>query len=287
MQALVRKERSDEPQEKMTLRKKDGVEYLTFPALDLYDDLINAFSTRTGGVSEGVYSTLNFSYTRGDNALDVTENYRRMARAIGVDMDRMAATWQTHTTNVRVITEDDCGKGVLRERDYRDVDGLITNIPGITLVAFFADCVPLYFFDPVHKAIGLSHSGWRGTVARMGQVTLEKMKSEYGTRPDDVTVCIGPSICRDCYEVGEDVIDMFRQSFSPDELRLMYDEKADGKYQLDLWQANRTVLEDAGVSPSSIHVTDICTRCNPELIFSHRFQGDKRGNSAAFLCLKA
>ena len=129
---------------------------------------------------------MNFSFTRGDDRDDVLENYRRMAAALGVDRERMVLTWQTHTTNVRRVTEEDEGKGIVRDRDYRDVDGLITDIPGITLVTFFADCVPLYFLDPVHKAIGLSHSGWRGTVKRMGQVTVDAMKEAFGTRPEDI-----------------------------------------------------------------------------------------------------
>ena len=124
---------------------------------------------------------MNFSYSRGDDPDHVLENFTRMAAALGVERDRMVASYQTHTTNVRRVTEEDLGKGVVRTRDYRDVDGLITNLPGVTLVTFYADCVPLYLVDPVKKAIGLSHSGWRGTVARMGRETVEAMKREFGT----------------------------------------------------------------------------------------------------------
>ena len=126
---------------------KDGVTWLSFPALETAGGVQHAFSTRMGGVSEGPYATMNFSFTRGDNQEHVMENYRRMARALEVDESRMVLTWQTHTVNVRVVSEEDFGKGVICERDYRDVDGLITNIPGVTLVTFFADCVPLYFVD--------------------------------------------------------------------------------------------------------------------------------------------
>ena len=113
------------------------------------------------------------------------------------------------------MTEDDLGKGIWKERDYRDVDELITNIPGITLVTFYADCVPLYLLDPVHKAIGLSHSGWRGTVKRMGFHTLSAMGKAFGTRPEEVIACIGPSICKSCFEVGEEVVEEFRKEFHP------------------------------------------------------------------------
>ncbi len=281
-----RKIRPDDPGERMKIAEHNGVEYLTFPALDDTGLVSAAFSTRIGGVSSGIYATMNFSYTRGDDPVSVHENYRRMADVLGMDTSRMVTAFQTHTVNIRVVTEKDCGKGVERERDYRDVDGLITDVPGICLVIFLADCVPLYFLDPVHRAVGLSHSGWRGTVAGMGKVTLDKMNEEYGTDPKDVIACIGPSICRECYEVGEDVAQEFREAFSPAQFDGIIDEKENGRYQLDLWEANRAVLIQAGVAPSSIHVTDICTRCNPGLLFSHRYAGEKRGNCAAFLGLR-
>lgn len=264
---------------------KDGVTWLSFPALEETGLVTHAFSTRMGGVSRGPYATMNFSYTRGDDPEDVKENYRRMAAALGVDMDRMVLTWQTHTTNVRVVSEKDFGKGVVCDRDYRDVDGLITNLPGVTLVTFFADCVPLYFVDKKNRAIGLSHSGWRGTVKRMGAVTLEQMASEFGTDPKDVVACIGPSICQDCYEVGAEVIEEFKNTFDQKYHKTLFYEKPGGKFQLNLWEANRIILAEAGVPEEYISVTDICTHCNPNLLFSHRRSADKRGNLCAFLCL--
>lgn len=281
----------------MNERTENGVTFLTFPALEETGLVRHAFSTRMGGVSKGPYSTLNFSFTRGDEPEDVRENYRRMASALQVDLQKMVLTWQTHTTNVRLVTREDFGKGILKERDYRDVDGLITNIPGVTLVTFFADCVPLYFLDPKRKAIGLSHSGWRGTVNRMGAETLKAMNEAFGTIPEDVIACIGPSICQDCYEVSEDVIEIIRTQtkFTLKEEsdgwhtafggNLFY-KKENGRYQLNLWEANRQVLLDAGVLPEHIFVTDICTHCNPELLFSHRRTAEKRGNLCAFLSLR-
>ncbi len=263
-----------------------GVTWLSFPALEQSGMVAHAFSTRMGGVSKGPFSTMNFSFTRGDDPEDVRENYRRMAEALGVDQNRMVLTWQTHTTNVRTVTEKDFGKGVVCDRDYRDVDGLITNIPGVTLVTFFADCVPLYFLDTKRKAIGLSHSGWRGTVNRMGEVTLQAMNREFGTKPEDVIACVGPSICQDCYEVGAEVIEQFCENFSADHYDKLFYEKQNGKFQLNLWEANRIVLAEAGVPDSQIFVTDICTYCNPELLFSHRRTAEKRGNLCAFLSLK-
>lgn len=265
---------------------KDGVRFLAFPILEDTGLVASGFSTRAGGVSTGKFSTMNFTFTRGDNPDHVMENYRRMAAALGVDEKRMVLSHQTHTTNVRKITEDDAGKGIVRERDYTDVDGLITDVPGITLVTFYADCVPLYLVDPVHRAIGLSHSGWRGTVKRMGKVTIEAMNREYGSRPEELIACIGPSICQDCYEVGEEVAEHFREAFGEELWQELLEDRGNGKYQLDLWRANEIIFLEAGIRSEHMQVTDICTHCNPENLFSHRTCGNERGNLAAFLCLK-
>lgn len=267
--------------------ERGGVPYLSFKALEDTGMVINGFSTRLGGASKGRFATMNFSYSRKDDPADVLENFTRMADALGVERDRMVVSYQTHTTNVRRVTREDEGKGVIRERDYRNVDGLITDVPGITLVTFYADCVPLYLVDPVHHAIGLSHSGWRGTVRRMGQVTMDAMKEAFGTRPEDVTACIGTSICRDCFEVGEEVAEAFADAFDPKYRDALYRANAKpGKYQLDLWKANEIIFQEAGVPKEQIHTTNICTMCNSDYLFSHRRVGEERGNLAAFLSIR-
>ncbi len=268
-------------------KEKNCVPYLSFAALEDTGLVINGFSTRLGGVSKGKYATMNFAYNKGDDPADVLENYNRMAKALDVDRDRMVASKQTHTTNVRLVTEEDMGKGVVRERDYTDVDGLITNVSGVTLVTFFADCVPLYFVDPGNKAIGLSHSGWRGTVNRMGQCTINAMKKAFGTDPKDLIVCIGPSICQDCFEVGKEVAEAFMESFKTEwHNEIIALGKRPNKYQLNLWRANEIVFMEAGVKPVNIHTTNICTMCNHEYLFSHRKVGNERGNMGAFLGLR-
>ena len=260
--------------------------YLTFPLLENTGLVRHLFSTRMGGASRGIYSSMNLSFSRGDNKEDVDENFRRIAQILDSTPEHIVCSKQTHTTNVRKVTEEDLGKGVVRETDYDDVDGLITNVPGIILATFYADCVPLYFVDVKKGAIGLSHSGWRGTVNRMGQVTLQAMKRAYGTEPSDVMAAIGPSICQDCYEVGEEVADAFRKSFPNEWEYLIRKGKEEGKYQLDLQETNRIILLAAGVLPENIAVTDICTCCNSELLFSHRGSNGKRGNLGAFLELR-
>lgn len=264
----------------------DRVPFLKFPLLEKTGVIKHGISTRLGGVSTGYLSSMNLSYTRGDDPKNVLENYRRMADALGVKVEQMVATHQTHTTNVRLVTREDAGKGVIREKDYTDVDGLMTNVPGICLVTFYADCVPLFFVDPVRRVIASSHSGWRGTVGKMGRVTIEKMKEAYGCRPEDIYAAIGPSICQDCYEVSEDVIDQFKHAFPKEVWEYLFYPKENGKYQLNLWKANEQVLLDAGILPGHLVVNNVCTCCNPDLLFSHRASQGKRGNLAAFLALK-
>lgn len=258
---------------------------LHYPLLEKTGIVEHCFTTRLGGVSEDIYSTLNFSFTRGDNPETVLENYRRVAETFGKTVDDFICTDQTHTTTVLRVGKEQAGFGVTKERPYTDVDGLITNEQGVILSTFYADCVPLYFVDPVNKAIGLSHSGWRGTVGRMGQKTLEAMKEAFGTNPADVYAAIGPSICQDCYEISEDVAEHFYEEFSGHGDKILIN-KGNGKYQLDLWKTNEIVMLEAGVLPEHLAVTNICTCCNPEVLFSHRASHGKRGNLAAFLMLK-
>ena len=147
---------------------KDGLTYLTFPVLDGAENVRHLFSTRKGGVSRGIYESMNLSFHRGDDAENVLENFRRIAALFDSTPDKIVCAKQTHTTNIRRVTKVDAGKGVTKEPDYEEIDGLITNEPGLILCTSFADCVPLYFVDPKKQAIGLAHSGWRGTVNRMG-----------------------------------------------------------------------------------------------------------------------
>lgn len=265
-------------------KEKNGVKYLSFPSLEKTGVVRQCFSTRAGGVSEGIFATMNLSFTRGDDREHVLENYRRIAGVLDCGLEDFVCTDQTHTTNVRVVGREDGGKGVVREKGYTDVDGLITNEPGIVLATFYADCVPLYFVDPVKRAIGLSHSGWRGTVNRMGAETIEMMKKNYGTNPKDLVTAIGPSICMSCYEVGSEVAEEFLKAFPKEqEQREILKPKENGKYLLDLWKANYFVMREAGVPEGNISVTDICTCCNGEELFSHRKSQGKRGNLGAFL----
>ena len=269
----------------MRIKENKGVTWLSYQAFEQFPDIVHAFSTRLGGVSQGIYSSMNLSFTRGDEDAAVHENYRRLAEAVGFSAEDIVTSDQTHTANVRVITEEDRGNGITKPRPYTDVDGMVTNVPGLVLATFYADCVPLYFVDPVKKVIGLSHSGWRGTVGKIGKVTVETMCREFKSRPEDILAAVGPSICQDCYEVSEDVIRQFQKNFPEDCWDALFYQKENQKYQLNLWKANELIFYEAGILPEHIAVTNLCTHCNSEILYSHRQAGDARGNLCAFLAL--
>jgi hypothetical protein len=282
-----------------------SIEYLTFPGLDGTGIVKHLFTTRLGGVSEGFLAEMNLNFNRGDKPENVLENYARIGKILDITPDQMVLSMQTHTTNIRRVYGGDAGKGVTKALDYQDVDGLVTDEPGLALVTSYADRVPLYFADKKHKAIGLAHSGWKGTAAGMGKCMVETMYDEFGSRPEDIAAAIGPSICRDCYEVSADVAEVFMELFAQDDAlirqisaagyksgytgrkaEVVVPGREGGKYQLDLWLANILILMKAGIPLNNIEVTDICTCHNPEYLFSHRASHGKRGNLSAFLMLK-
>lgn len=272
--------------DRITVHEKGDVVYLTFPLLEGVEGILHGFSTRLGGISQGYEGTMNLSFGREKSRENVEENHRRLGEAIGYQPEQMVFSRQTHTTNVKVVTKEDCGTGYTKDRDFNDIDGLVTNEPGIVLTTFYADCVPLLMVDPVHRAIGCSHSGWRGTVANMGKATLDVMKREYGTNPKDVVAAIGPSICQKCYEVSLDVIEQFKNAYSEELWPSLFYGKENGKFQLNLQEACRQNFLLAGVPEEQVSLPDLCTCCNPELLFSHRAYNGKRGNLAAMLMLK-
>ncbi len=266
----------------LNIKTSQGVTYITFPSLEKHG-VKHAFSTRLGGVSQGIFSTMNLSFSRGDDENNVTENYRRICNAIGTDYKKCVLSHQTHTTNIRIVTEDDIGKGIVKERDYENVDGLITNLEGVTLVTQYADCVGLLFYDPVKRVVATSHAGWRGTQGEIGKKTVITMQEHFGCQPSDICVGIAPSIGICCFEVDAPVVDEFMKMDIDHNLIIRDD--GNGKFHIDLWKTNYLTLLSAGVKKENISVTDLCTKCHPDVFFSHRATAGKRGNLAAFICL--
>ena len=264
-------------------KEKNGVVTYTFPAFEAYPFVKHGFSTRLGGVSSGTFESMNLSYTRGDEAECVTQNFRLICDAMGMKAENVVVSSQKHHTTIRHVSAADRGKGIFFPRDYEDVDGLITDEPQVVLCTQYADCVPLLFLDPVKRVIAASHAGWRGTVSEIGAVTVEKMIKDYGCLAENILVGIAPSIGPCCFEVDAPVFDEFnKMSLFHDDC---YTDDGNGKYHINLWKVNQKILESVGIKADNITVTDLCTRCNPDVFWSHRVLGDSRGSLAAFLSL--
>lgn len=266
----------------LKVNRKGSLCFITFPKLEGYSTIKHGFSTRLGGISEGYFSSMNLSFTTGDNRDTVVKNYEIFSHVLGIDPKTTVLSRQTHNDNIRVVTADDCGKGVYKEFDYSDIDALVTNQTGITLVTHSADCCLLVFFDPIKKVIASAHAGWRGTVKEIGLKTVQKMTQEFGCNPKDIIAGIAPSIGKCCYEVDDPVYNEFIKLDYLD-FSQIFTNKADGKYMLDLWEANRQILVHGGISPDNIDVTDLCTNCNSDEFHSHRATAGKRGVNALFI----
>ncbi len=262
---------------------KNDIRFLKFGVFDSHqNEVLAVFSTRTGGVSEGYFSSLNLSFAVGDKKENVIENYRLFSEAIGIDYKKLVFSDQQHHDDIRIVTKDDIGKGIAKEMDYRDIDGLITNIPGVPIVTSHADCASIFMYDPCNKVIGLAHAGWRGTVLEIARKMTDKFTKCFGTDPNTLLAAIGPAICGDCYQVGHSVYDEFtKMSIDAGE----YIKKRE-EYYPDIALINRKLLIGSGVKPDNITISSICTMQNPDIFFSHRGQKGKRGGNAAIMQLR-
>jgi YfiH family protein len=261
-----------------------GIVFYTFNNLSKEKRINHLFSTRIGGVSEGKFASMNLSYSRNDDSGHVTENFRKISE-IGFPVEKMALSDQVHETKIRNVFESDCGKGILTKSDIVGVDGLMTNVPGIVLVTFHADCTPIYFYDKAKNVIALAHAGWRGTFMEIGKITINEMKEKFGSCPNDILVGIGPSICKSCFEVGSEVADMFTRKFHYSAQFITSSHTDPNKSFIDLWGINKQMLIDSGILEQNIELPDLCTKCNTDIFYSHRAMGWDRGNMAAFLSL--
>lgn len=244
----------------------------------------HGFTTRSGGVSQGIYESLNLALGRGDRRENVLENYRRVCDALAVDITKTVLTVQVHEDNVHRVTASDWGKGLARTQDYR-ADGLITDAVGTTLVAFGADCLTALFYDPQHHAIGAAHAGWRGTAAGILQKTVAAMTRAFGTDPSELSVALGPCISACCFETGEEVPFAMTAALGAEALPYLQEGKG-GKFLVDLKGLNTLWLKRAGVRESRIDISSDCTLCKPDKYWSHRYTKGERGSQAAVISLK-
>lgn len=267
----------------MKLNEKDNLKYYTFENIEKTDIIKHCFSTKFGGVSSGVYESMNL-YFREDKKENVIKNYEIICNGIGVDFKNVVFSSQTHEDKVYKVTKDDIGKGLFKESNIKGYDALVTNEKGVVLVTFYADCVPIFMVDTVNKAIGIAHSGWKGTVKEIGAKTVDKMNKEYGTNPKDLIVGIAPSISKCCFQVGKEVVDIFEKEI-PFSKEYIFNDSIKDKYKIDLQSIIKKTLINKGVLENNIEISNLCTMCNKDIFFSHRAMGDKRGSLAGIISL--
>lgn len=268
---------------KMKLSIKGKAGYLSFPVFDDVSGLKHAFSTRIGGKSEGVFANMNLGLRRGDDDAVVHENFEIFCKGLGIEKSSLVAGAQDHHTNIRRVTKNECGIGIDKPKDMESIDGLCTNDTGVTLVIYAADCVPLYFYDPENRAIGLAHAGWRGTAADMAGTMVRRMHSEFGSNPEKIIAAVGPSIGPKSFEVDKPCADVFYEVEGMD--KYITDDK-NGKYHVNLWNVNREYLLRAGVKEENIYIGDVDSYENSDLIFSHRKTRGQRGANIAVMQLE-
>ena len=255
---------------------------MTFPQLERYPELKHLFTTRKGGVSEGCVGSWNFGAKSLDRLENIVRNYEILGEVLGIEVERMVTSAQTHTTNLRVVTAEDGGRGIMPNPAFEDVDGLVTNEKRLALITGHADCNPVYFYDPVGQVIGLAHSGWKGTLGGISEKMVSLMCERYGSKPENILAGIGPALCQDCFEVDQDVADLFFQR--------------NGEYQkfayvrgiktyIDLKKVIRFDLHTTGLQDEHIFDMELCTKENLDLFFSHRGQQGKRGIMVAVMML--
>lgn len=273
--------------------KEDQPDLFTIESwMERYKELTAGFTSRHGGVSEAPYSTLNCGLHVQDKTEHVIRNRQLLAEAVGLPFDAFTYGEQIHGNEVAVVSLNEKGKGrTSRESAIQAKDGFITQEKGIVLCAQFADCVPLFFYDPVQQAIGLSHAGWKGSVLNISMATISLMTHTFGSRPSDIRAAIGPSIGICCYEVDDTVASRVYTVLSEiqaetDEQLTVIRRKANGKYMLNLQELNRKLLIQAGILSSHIEVTQLCTSCSTDHFFSHRKEGGSTGRMVAWIGLR-
>ena len=238
----------------------------------------HGFSAKTGGVSTGCFASLNLSFTRPEQRENVMENYRIFADAAQIPWESMVMDAYEHGATVLRVDASDCGKGYLFD-PLPPCDGLVTNDPAVTLITGHANCMAFFFYDPVARAIGLCHAGWRGALARIGREVVKKMIDCYGSDPADLLAGVGPSICPRCFEVGDDVAKAFEAAFPACPLR---GKNERGRATVDLWQVAASQFLESGIRPEHIELMGVCTY-EDERLYSHRRDRGRTGGMAAYL----
>ena len=256
--------------------RKGALEYLIAEGISAP----HAFTTRLGGVSTGMFASLNIGLHYGDTAENVTKNLQILADAIGFDPGKLICTRQTHSDIVRVVTaEDYLG---IDHHDYPECDALVTAQPGVALKVFTADCTPILFHDPVTGAVGAAHAGWRGTAADIAGKTMRAMAEHFGAKPENIRAAIGPNIGGCCFQTDADVPQAMIAALG--DVAETYIRAQNEKYYVNLKEINAEFLRRAGVT--HIDISDACTKCESHRFWSHRITGKNRGSQGAIIVCK-
>lgn len=264
-------------------KSNQGVTYLSADGIDAAGGVAHGFSTRQGGVSEGMWAGLNLGVSRGDDPDHVRENYRRFLAAVGAREGKLAMANQVHGTTVRVVTSADWKDDPYEKVNF-EADGLMTATPGVALMVFTADCIPVLLYDPVRRVIAAVHSGWRGTADGVVTRAVERMEDVYGCQPKDILAAVGPGICANCFETHEDVPNAMMASLGTQVLQHVQI-KENGKFAVDLKGICTMRLEQAGLDPANIAVCHECPACQTDKYWSYRKVGNDRGSMAAVIQL--
>jgi len=265
-------------------RNKEGMRFITKPDWQV-EGIDLGFSTRLGGVSSGIYESLNMGLHVGDEYELVCENRRRFLAVFNAGLDNTVCCQQVHGAQVYRVEESDRGCGAHRlSSAIPDCDALITDRPGIYLLSFYADCVPVYFYDPGHRAIGIAHCGWKGTVGRIAGKTVAALQNNYQTEAANMQVFIGPGIGPCCFAIQADLMAQVHTEFRDLHDIITMDDK--GSAYWDLQETNRQLLIESGVKASNISVCQLCTSCHTDIFYSHRKERGLTGRMGALIGLK-
>lgn len=262
----------------------EGFVYLEFDNLTKFNDkVIHGFTTRIGGVSKGDVATLNLGFSTNDAYEDILKNYKILADKFKVNVNNIVFSKQIHDNKVRIVTREDTMNGFGTRDALLEYDAMVTNVKDVVLMAFFADCVPVLFFDPKQNVAGVAHAGWKGALKNISWEVIDVMEREYGSNPADINVAIGPSIGACCFDVGEDVYLRFKAVFKDEK---HYKSIDDDKYKIDLWSVIMSALEERGIDRANIVSSNVCTKCNNNVFYSYRGQKGSTGRLAAIISLK-
>jgi YfiH family protein len=255
-----------------------------FPSGEPFDRIVAAFTTRRVRTTDLPEEDFNTGLHTGDDPIHVLENRRRIFGTLNLEFESFTSARQVHGSTVCRVTETERGKGA---HGYEDAipatDALITDLPGVPIGVFTADCVPIFLYDPARMAVGVVHAGWRSTALEIGRIAVEKMKGEFGSNPADMWAAFGPSIGPCCYEVGCDVFEAFA---GRDDSPAAFQKTGEEKWHLDLWLANRCQLEAVGLESGKIIETKICSACNADEYFSARKLGSRTGRTLSVIAIK-